>query len=264
MDFLISLSEYSLLAFSALLLIGQLIAHEAGYRIGVRHRERSSAQTESVGVVVAGMLGLLAFVLALTLSYSNSRFTERRQGTLAEANAIGTAWLRANAIGSPEATEVARLLQDYTKTRQEFVLAGRNSEALAKANIDTSALQQEIWGHVTTIVRERPDAISSSLMAAVNETFDASTNERFALAMRLPPQIFWLLLGVMVLSMAALGYQFGLKGKPVRMPIVILTIVWTSIIVNILDLASPRIGNFRTDAAVYEWTRQGFHGSGKQ
>ena len=35
-----------------------------------------------------------AFVLALTLSFANTRFSERRAGTLAEANAIGTAWLR--------------------------------------------------------------------------------------------------------------------------------------------------------------------------
>ena len=260
MDFLISLSEFSILAFSALLFFGQLSAHEAGYRIGARHRERNSVQTESVSVVVAGMLGLLAFVLALTLSYSNARFTERRQGTLTEANAIGTAWLRAKAIGSPDAIEIAKLLEDYTKTREDFVQAGRDPQALAKANNDTSALQQTIWSHITTIVRERPDPIAASLMAAVNDTFDASTDERFALAMRLPPQIFWLLLGVMLLSMAALGYQFGLKGKPVRMPVIILTIVWTAIIVNILDLASPRIGNFRTDATIYEWTRQGFQG----
>jgi hypothetical protein len=49
--------------------------------------------------VVGGMLSLLAFVLALTLSFANTRFSERVEGTLAEANAIGTAWLRAEAIG---------------------------------------------------------------------------------------------------------------------------------------------------------------------
>ncbi|NUS69353.1 MAG: hypothetical protein HOQ41_13430, partial [Ensifer adhaerens] len=95
MDFLISLAEVSILAFAAVLLIIQLAAHEIGYRFGVRSKERAGGQIENVGVVVAGMLGLLAFVLALTLSFSTTRFTERRQGTLAEANAIGTAWLRA-------------------------------------------------------------------------------------------------------------------------------------------------------------------------
>ncbi|MDQ0319779.1 sterol desaturase/sphingolipid hydroxylase (fatty acid hydroxylase superfamily) [Pararhizobium capsulatum DSM 1112] len=261
MDFLISLAEYSLLAFAALLLLAQLLAHEVGYRFGARNKERATGQTENVGIVVAGMMGLLAFVLALTLSYSNARFSERRQGTLAESNAIGTAWLRANAIGSPDSIEIAKLLEEYAKVREDFVLTGRDPEALAKANADTSALQQTIWQHVTTIVREHPDPISASLMAAVNDTFDTSTSERFATVMRLPAQIFWLLLGVMLLSMAALGYQFGLRGKPVRVMIVVLMIVWTTIIVSILDLAAARVGNFRTDARVYEWTRQGFKGT---
>ncbi len=258
MEFLISLAEFSVIAFAVVLLAVQLAAHEIGYRFGVRGKERAGGQIENVGVVVAGMLGLLAFVLALTLSFSTTRFTERRQGTLAEANAIGTAWLRAKAIGTPEALDIAKLLEDYTKAREDFVRAGRNSAALAKANNDTSALQQQIWQRVTTIVQQDPDPISASLMSAVNETFDASTAERYALGIRLPWQIFWLLIGVMVLSMGALGYQFGLKGRPVRFLIVLLTFVWTAIIVNILDLASARVGNFRTDTSVYQWTRQGF------
>lgn len=258
MDVLIALAEFSTLAFAAVLLVGQLLAHEVGFRLGVRSKERASGQTENVGIVVAGMLGLLAFVLALTLSYSSTRFNERRQGTLAEANAIGTAWLRANAIGSPDSTEIAQLLEQYAKVREDFILSGRDPQVLDKVNADTSALQQKIWQRVTTIVRERPDPVAASLMASVNETFDASTTERFALLMRLPVQIFWLLLGVMLMSMAALGYQFGLRGRPVRVLIVLLTLVWTTIIVNILDLASARVGSFRTDATVYEWTRQGF------
>ena len=36
--------------------------------------------------------------------------------------------------------------------------------------------------------------------------------------------------------------------------------MWTLVIVDILDLASPRIGALRTSAAVYEWTLQGFQG----
>jgi len=49
---------------------------------------------EGVGVLVGSLLGLLAFVLALTLSFASERFNERRLGTLAETNAIGTAWLK--------------------------------------------------------------------------------------------------------------------------------------------------------------------------
>lgn len=260
MDFDTSLAEWSSPAFAALLLISALLAYEVGYRIGVRGRVRAVGETENVGVVVAGMLGLLAFVLALTLSYSTTKFSERRQGALTEANAIGTAWLRASAIGTPQSIEVARLIEDYSSVRESFLRAGPDQQAISKLNDDTSALQQSIWHQVSMIVREHQDEISSSLMSAVNDMFDASTAERFAMEVHLPARIFWLLVSVMLLSITSLGYQLGLKGRPIRILIVLLTIVWTAIIVNILDLASARIGNFRTDVTVYEWTRQTFKG----
>jgi hypothetical protein len=46
----------------------------------------------------------------------------------------------------------------------------------------------------------------------------------------------------------------------VRLLVVLLTAMWTLVIVDILDLAAPRIGEFRTGVAVYEWTLQGFKG----
>jgi hypothetical protein len=204
------------------------------------------------------MLALLAFVLALTLSFANSRFAERREGTLAKANAIGTAWLRAEAIGDPHGAEIARLLEEYAQVRMDFVGAGRDSNAIDRLNQRTNALQSEIWGNLAAIVRVQPNPVSTSLMAAVNDTFDMTTAERFAFELRLPPQIFWLLISMTLLSMAALGYQLGLRGRSVRVMVVLLTVMWTLVIVDILDLASARLGSFRTGTAAYEWTLQGF------
>jgi len=60
--------------------------------------------------------------------------------------------------------------------------------------------------------------------------------------------------------MAALGFQLGLTGKQVHSMGSVPSIIWTVVIVDILDLASPRIGAFRASAAVYDWTLQGFKG----
>ena len=60
--------------------------------------------------------------------------------------------------------------------------------------------------------------------------------------------------------MAALGFQLGLTGKQVHIMVAFLSLMWTIVIVAILDLASPRIGAFRAGAAAYEWTLQGFKG----
>ena len=127
MTLLATIAAWSLLAFGLLLFLFQLAAHELGYQFGRRRAARRAAPADSVGVVVGGMLGLLAFVLALTLSFANSSFSERRAGTLAEANAIGTAWLRAQAIGGPRGSEIARLLEQYTHLRIDFIQADQGA-----------------------------------------------------------------------------------------------------------------------------------------
>lgn len=259
MAVLASVAERSMLAFGVILFASQMLAQEVGCWLGQRNRDRHKGP-ETVGVVVGGMLGLLAFVLALTLSFANARFSERRVGALTEANAIGTAWLRAKAVGSPRSEEIARLLEDYTRVRLEFVQGGRDQAAISQLNQRTSALQTEIWGHVSAIVREQPNPVTNALMMSLNDTFDASTSERFAYRMTLPPQLFWLLIGMTLVSMACLGFQFGLREKSPRVLVALLTLMWTAIIVDILDLASSRIGNLRTGTAVYEWTIQGFRG----
>ncbi len=260
MEYLAALAEWNLFAFGVLLLAIQLLAHEIGYRVGSRDQKRAGSHAESVGVVVGGMLGLLAFVLALTLSFANGRFSERRADALAEANAIGTAWLRAEAVGTPRAQEMARLMESYILIRAEFVAAGRDRAKIEALSQQTNALQTQIWGHMTAIAREQPNPISASLMAAVNEMFDRSTAERFAFAFSFPPQLFWLLIGMTALSMASLGYQMGLKQRPIRLLMLVLTAMWTAVIVNILDLAAARLGAFRVGTAPYEWTMQGFKG----
>jgi hypothetical protein len=260
MALITEIAAWSVAAFGLLLLATQMLAREIGYWLGRRHAARHEGRAEGVGVVVGAMLGLLAFVLALTLSFANTRFGERRAGTLAEANAIGTAWLRAEAIDHPRSAEIARLLEEYARVRADFVRAPLDAAATEAANRRTGELQVEIWGHVAGLVRERADPVTSSLMAAINETFDASTAERFAYAFTLPSQLFWLLIGMALLGMVALGYQLGLRRNPLRVLATLLTAMWTVVIVSILDLAAARVGTLRTGAVAYEWTLDGFRG----
>jgi hypothetical protein len=259
MTILAEILAFSLFAFWLVFFAIQWAAQALGAWLGRRHTARGTAPAEGVGVVVGGMLGLLAFVLALTLSFATTRFEERRQGTLMEANALGTAWLRAKAIGHPRGEELAKLFEDYTRLRADFIKAPASRDAVRAINDKTSELQNRIWEHVTVIVRERPDAISSSLMAATNEVFDRSTAERFAFSQTMPPQMVWLLMGIAVLSIGALGYQLGMRGLSLPILSVLLIAMWTSVIVVILDLSAPRIGSLRSSAAAYYWTLDGFN-----
>jgi len=254
----IAIAAASVWLFVLILLVAQGLAHILGYAIGARARKAGDSASDSVGALVGGMLGLLAFVLALTLSFANERFTERRAGTLAETNAIGTAFLRAKTVGGPDGEAIAHLFKTYVELRADFVRAGRDAAKIEEINGRTNALQAQIWSHVTTIAREKPNPVSVALMASVNEAFDASAAERFAFAMRLPWQFFVLLIALTLLSTGALGYQLGLRGRPPKLLVALLTAMWTAVIVSILDLATARLGGIRTDVTAYEWTRQSF------
>ncbi len=53
----------------------------------------------------------------------------------------------------------------------------------------------------------------------------------------LPVPVFWLLIGMSLISMGALGYQLGLRRTPLRLLSVLLTGMWTLVIVD-----NPRPG----------------------
>ena len=150
------------------------------------------------------------------------------------------------------------LLEQYIKLRIAFVQAGHDPAELKQIDSRTDALQSAIWGHLSAIVRERPNPISASFMTSLNEVFDMTTAERLSFEVRLPAPIFWILLGLTLLGMGVLGYQLGLRERRIRMLAAVLALAWTAVIVVILDLAAARIGNLRTSAAPYEWTLQSF------
>lgn len=261
MEFLVDLAAWSLLLFALALFLCQLFAHWLGYLLGRRRLAmRGTSDADAVGLVVNSLLGLLAFTLALTLSYGSARYAERRAGVLAEAKAIGTSWLRAEAIGHPLGHEIADLLKQYGTLRRDYVAAPRGASTIEEINRKSADLQLQIWDRVSSIVRERSDDVASALMSSINETFDAGMAERFALETKFPHQLASLLTGMALLSIAAFGYQLGVQRHRMPVFVAILVAVWTATLVVILDLSAPRLGATRTDTAVYDWTLEGMTG----
>src|SRR6185503_13597513 len=119
-----------------------LAAFEFGYRLAHYRQQRHEEEKESpVGGMVAGTLGLLAFMLAFTFGLAGSRFEDRRQVVLSEANAIGTTYLRAAMLPEPMRTEAQNLLREYVDVRLEGIQPGKLHEAIAKSE----ELHNRLW-----------------------------------------------------------------------------------------------------------------------
>ena len=89
-----------------------LAATELGFRLGRKSEPRTPESIKSqIFTVEAAILGILALLLGFTMSMAVSRFETRKQLVLEEADAIGTARLRAQLLPAPASTEIASLLK---------------------------------------------------------------------------------------------------------------------------------------------------------
>jgi len=224
MHTLIEIARVHLLLLGFALLACQLLGLFIGWRLGLAARRRAAEHqqvAEGIGVVVGGLLGLLAFILGLSLSMAEGRYQERRH---------------------------------------LWVVSAQRAEELATLNTQTGAAQARMWGQATALARAKPDAFSVSLINALNETFDLATSQRYAYESRMPPELPWLLLGLTVLGVGAIGYQGGVKDNLVPSVTLVLLTAWSACIVLIVDLATARAGLVRGDPAPYQWTLEGFSG----
>jgi hypothetical protein len=263
MQLLMEIASWSLGAFALVMLGLQFAALAFGNAVGRRHSRKVAAggdPVEGIGLVVGGLLGLMAFTLSISLGIADKRYDDRRRAALEEANAIGTAWLRAHAVNHPRGTEVARLLEGYTEQRIAWLVAPRGSPALETSLAAAGTAQGLMWGHASAIARERTDPVVVSLLAALNEVFDRATEQRWAFRPQTPPELPWLLFGLTMVSVGAIGFQWGLQRRWHPLVGGLLLLAWSGCLTLIVDMANPRVGATRVDVAPYEWTLQGFVG----
>jgi hypothetical protein len=239
-----------------LLFLGSLgLVMEIGRWIGrMRRGSIGQGSDEGAALVVGSLLGLLAFVLALNLSNASGRHDMRMNATLEEVSAIGTAMQQAQAIGAPQSEAIANTLKEYTLLRYLYVRAKPSDTEIQKITDETNRLQAQMWDQMTTLIREQPTPPVTSLMNALNATFDATTAMQMAMEYRMPAQVVYLLLVMSLMGTGAVGYQFGLTQRKGRIPGVVLSILWAAVITQIIDIGTARIWTFRTETKLYEWS----------
>lgn len=223
-----------------------VLSIEFGYRFGRYRRQQAEDEREApVGAIVAATLGLLAFILAFTFGLAASRFDARRQIVVEEANAIGTAYLRAGFLEETESRTVRSLLQQYIRSRLEVVETGNAELALQQAD----ELHQRLWRLVESSARKSPDSIPVGLFAAsINEVIDIhSRRVLVALQSRLPTILWVTLFVVTVATMSGVGYHEGLS-RSRRSPVVaILVLAFSAVMSLIADLDRPQEGTLRVN-----------------
>jgi hypothetical protein len=203
-------NQWAVLFIVSLLL---LAFSEAGYRLGIlSHRENAHAAEAIGGNVQGAVLGLLGLLLGFSFAMSVGRYDARLALVNAEANSIGTTWLRADFLPSPQREEIRGLLVRYTRLRiQGFSMAGNDKE-LALQRKETWAIHNQLWASGASAANLNPTPLSAAFISSLNETIDLDATRVAALRNHVPGAVWLLLLVVSGCGAWASGYSSGTNG----------------------------------------------------
>ena len=185
MFFRLSSLELGLLLFAVVLgmtLLGILAGH--------RLRDKADILREPVGVVQAALLGLVALILAFGLTMAVGRYDSRRAAVVADANAIGTTYLRAQTLRDPIRTRSLAELRRYTDASIALSEAVPGSADARAAIAEGARLQRSLWRLAGEALAGSPrDSAPRLYVETLNEMIDQQTVRVSALNNRVPTAV---------------------------------------------------------------------------
>ena len=230
---------------AVMVLIGALVAMELAYRWGRRFGGSASDDTKGhINTIQTSTLGILALLLAFTFSLSLQRFETRSDAVVDEANAIGTAYLRAQLLPAALRDDVRRLLRDYVDLRvRAGVVATNEEDRLGELVGQAARIQDALWEHARRSAETDPNWVTSGLFVqALNDMIDSLGRRDAAIHRHVPEAVLFLLLGTFVMTVAIVGFGTGVVGQRPSWVSVVMVVLIVGLVLVILDLDRPRRG----------------------
>jgi len=221
-----------------------LLAVEIGFRTGHAVRDRVDDHAVSqITAIEAAVLGLLALLLAFTFSMAVARYEVRRALVVKEANAVGTAALRAQLLPEPARSEVAALFREYVGIRIELSEAGIDVNRFQAAMVATERLQQALWAQAAAAVRSESQSLGPALLlASLNDVIDVHSERLAARENHVPEIVLRLELLVAIFAVGLVGYGSGVGGRRNPISTAALALLLAAVVLLIVDLDRPRRG----------------------
>ena len=219
-----------------------LFSSGIGYRFGLWLHKRNPdlKKDSSTGALVGALLGLLAFLLTFTTSYALEQFQKRRALVVADANAIGTAYLRADYLEEAGRNETKELLVEYVDLR----LSSDDPADLGDILVRSEAIQTRLW---EIAVEEGQSQPSSQIIAlygeAINDLIDVH-GSRLAVIIgsRLPALMWFMLYGIVFVSFLLVGIASSAEGKRNYFTLILFALGFASVLMLITDLDRSQEG----------------------
>jgi hypothetical protein len=218
-----------------------LAAHAGAY---LRRRSVTPQDDEitELGIVLGAALTLLGLLIGFTFSMAVSRYDQRKNYEEAEANAIGTEYVRAGLLPAVEAAKVRALLKSYLDERVLFYTA--QDTHLDQINAATLRLQDELWSAVQTPAAADRSAVMALAVAGMNDVLNSQGYTQASWWNRIPVEAWILMLAIGISCNLLFGYNRR-STKRGHHHLLALPMIVAFSFTLIADMESPRGGLIR-------------------
>jgi hypothetical protein len=193
------------------LIAGVLAAHEIGFWLGSLTRSADEAFDRQVALVRTSTAALVAFLIGFAFSGAASRFIDRLDIIVKEANALGTAYLRADTIAEPQRGELKAALKEYTADRVRL-LSGKERNQIDPLLAKVSDLHGRMWRSAIKATQDNAP-LMAVVLPPINEVIDLHSMHLAMARRHLPLPIMAMLLGTAAIGVGLLGFGNGRVGR---------------------------------------------------
>lgn len=238
--------------------VGLQLGRRADRRIKIKRGDAPDDPTHpKFNVIESAMLALLGLLIGFSFSGAIDRYAQRQDLIVNEANAIGTAFLRADLLPRQERDIVKAGLREYVDLRiQLFERIDQDESASLLQRMH--AIQSRVWNAAINGVRpafihesDRLAPLQAEYAEAVldplNETFDLLEVRNSAVRRHIPALVVLVLSASAMASVGAVYYGLAEANKRVRGYAAVLTALIGASLWVTFDLDHPRAGLIRTD-----------------
>jgi hypothetical protein len=208
-----------------------------------KKQKLGDAAGADVGVILASTLTLLGLIIGFTFSMAISRYEQRKNYEEAEANAIGTEYVRAALLPIKDAQKVSALLVNYTHQRIAFY-ESREEQQLRRVNADTAQLQTELWSAVLEPASSKPSPLVALVVSGMNDVLNSQGYTQAAWSNRIPASAWALMVMIALCCNLLIGYCIR-RTDAESIVFLVLTLVVSMSFFLIADIDSPRGGIIR-------------------
>ena len=208
-----------------------------------RHQELDNDVSHDFEVILTATLTLLGLIIGFTFSMATNRYDQRKNYEEAEANAIGTEYVRADLLPASDAATVRKLLKEYLDQRILYYQA-RGARDLQEINARTARLQTELWSAVQVPATAQQTPVLALVLSGMNDVLNSQGYTQAAWWNRIPTGAWGLMTAVAICSCLLVGYTAHHAAEG-HIRLLILPLILGIAFFLIADIDGPRRGIIR-------------------